>query len=290
MASKYHLDHPGHNVDKTPGVEKTPGVRKTPSVKDTLREIRKLQTDRRYRDAKGVFFIEGVRNFVQAVDHGHDIVVIVTSEKLLTAPLARKLVRQLRRDGVPTIRVTPEGFRNFSQTKRASGISAIVRQRWTPLKSVAPDTGLCWVVLGLVRSPGNLGTLIRTSEAVGGAGFILLDKRVDAYGPATVRASMGAHFRQKFIRTNHQALKRWIRTNHGHVVGASPDGASNFHHTRYPCPTLLFLGEERQGLSSQERSLCDDLVRIPMVGQADSLNLGVAGSLLLYEVFRARSS
>jgi TrmH family RNA methyltransferase len=261
----------------------------TQSVNGTLKEIRCIQADRRYRDGRGVYFVEGVRNFVQVVDHGHDIVVIVYSEKLLTAPLARKLVRRSRRAGIPTLRVSPDQFRTFSQTKRASGVSAIVRQRWTKLEEAEPASGLCWIVLGLVRSAGNLGTLIRTSEAVGGAGFILLDPAVDPYAQATVRASMGTHFGQAFISTCHQDFQRWIAENHCHVVGASPDGTKNFHLADYPRPTLLLLGEERQGLTSQQRALCHELVRIPMVGLADSLNLGVAGSLMLYEVLRANS-
>jgi RNA methyltransferase, TrmH family len=139
-----------------------------------------------------------------------------------------------------------------------------------------------------VRSPGNLGTLIRTSEAVGGAGFIFLGKRVDPFAPDVVRASMGAIFHQKFVRTTFNSLAPWIHRHHFHVVGASPDGATDLHQFDYPRSTLLFLGEERQGLTEQQRDLCQYLVRIPMVGMADSLNLAVAGSLLMYEVYRSR--
>jgi TrmH family RNA methyltransferase len=272
MVSKYHSDHDWTSVSKT------------------LNEIKRLQSDRRYRDARGAFFVEGVRNFVQASDNHFHLFCIIYSEKLLTAPLARKLVRRYRRAGVPTVRVTPEEFRRISQTQRASGVSAIVQQRWSRLKSAGSDTDLCWVILDQVRSPGNFGTLIRTSEAVGGAGFILLNRSVDPYLSVTVRATMGALFRQKFVRTNYQDLHRWLQRHNGSVVGASPDGPMNFHAFSYPRTTLLFLGEERQGLSPQQRSICDHLVRIPMVGQADSLNLGVAGSLLMYELFRARNS
>ena len=271
MAGQYHSDRPWISVNAT------------------LNEIKRVQIDRRYRDTRGVFFIEGVRPFVQAADNHFSLVVIVYSEKLLTNPIARKLVRRFRRSGVPTLRVSPETFRRFSQTRRASGVSAIVRQQWTRLKSVVPDSALCWVILGLVRSPGNFGTLIRTSEAVGGAGFVILDRAVDPYAPATIRASMGALFRQQFVRTNYQALQSWVQKHHAHVIGASPDGIKNFQQFTYPRTTLLFLGEEREGLSPQQRSMCDHLVRIPMVGQADSLNLGVAGSLLMYELFRARN-
>lgn len=272
MASKYKSGHLWNSVNKT------------------LNEIRKLQANRSYRDAQNTFFIEGVRNFVQVTENNFDIIVIVYSERLLIVPIVRKIVRQLRREGIPTVQVTPEQFRKISRTKRASGISAIVRQKWTRLETTLPDAGLCWVILGHVRAPGNFGTLIRTSEAIGGAGFILLDKRVDPYAPVAIRASMGSLFRQRFVRTNFQALQSWVKENHSQIIGASPDGPIDFHHFSYPKSNLLFLGEERQGLTNQARNLCDHLIRIPMVGTADSLNLGVAGSLLMYEVYRAASN
>lgn len=255
----------------------------------TVAQIEKLQTDRRYRDRTRSFFVEGIRNFVKAVEQGYAISTIIFSERLLTAPIARKLVRQLRRDGVPTLAVTPEQFRAISRTERASGVSAIAQQRWSPLQQISPEAGLCWIVLEEVRSPGNLGTLIRTSEAFGGAGFILLGNGIDPFAPDVVRASMGALYRQQFVRTDFEKLQRWV-SNHGCVVvGASPDGEVEIHRFDYPRATLLFLGEERKGLNSAQRNLCQKLVRIPMIGTADSLNLAVAGSLLLYEMHRAKS-
>ena len=143
-------------------------------------------------------------------------------------------------------------------------------------------------MLEAVRSEGNLGTLIRTSEAVGGAGFILVGPRIDPFDPAVVRASMGALFRQAFIRTTHGSLRNWLRRHRCRAVGASPDGSAELHRFDYPRPTILVLGEERGGLTPLQRELCSHLVRIPMVGAADSLNLGVAGSLLLYDVYRTR--
>ncbi|MDJ1185381.1 TrmH family RNA methyltransferase [Roseofilum casamattae] len=263
--------------------------RPSPRVTQTLAAIKRLQRDRTHRDTQGTFFIEGVRNFIRVADCDLKIETILYSENLLIAPLARKLVRQLRRSGTPTVRVSPEQFRSISQTDRASGIGAIVKQHWLPLESTTPQAGLCWIVLDRIRSPGNFGTLIRTLEAVGGAGFILLDRSVDPFAPDTVRASMGALFHQKFIRTNSRLLQSWIQQHRGRTIGASPEGRQSFHQCHYPQATLLCLGEERKGLSDRQRAICDDLVSIPMVGQADSLNVAVAGSLLIYEVFRSRN-
>ena len=192
----------------------------------------------------------------------------------------------MRRHGSKTINLTPEEFRSISQTERASGIGAIAYQHWSKLHHINPHSALCWVVLETVRSPGNLGTLIRTSEAVGGAGLILLGSQIDPFAPNAVRPTMGSLFRQKLVRTNFQSLHHWIRRHSCRVIGASPAGKINFHQFKYPRSTLLFLGDERKGLTQQQRDLCQYLVRIPMVGETDSLNLAVAGSLLMYEVYR----
>lgn len=251
-----------------------------------LTEIEKLQT-RAYREKSEKFYIEGVRNFIKAVDNGFDISAIIYSEKLLTAPLARKLVRNKRRNGILTINITPEQFRRISCTERASGIGAIVRQQWSNLKDISPKASY-WVVLETVRSPGNLGTLIRTGEAFGGAGFILIGNKIDPFDPDVVRASMSSLFNQKFVRTSYRALGHWLEHSCYTAIGASPDGSVDLHKFNYHQSTLLFLGEERQGLTQQQRELCQHLVRIPMIGAVDSLNLAVAGSLLMYEVYRSQ--
>jgi len=260
------------------------------NFKATLAIVKKIKTDRAYRDRHNLFFIEGVRNFVRLADNKFKFAVILYSEKLLTAPLARKLVRQLRRSGITTIKLTPEQYRHISNYPRASGIAAIALQHWSKLDSVSPCRNSCWVVLEKVNSPGNFGALIRTSEAVSGGGFILLGKSIDPFDPNVIRATMGALFEQNIIRTKHSSFKRWLNRHQCSVIGVSPDGKANFHQFKFPHKTLLFLGEEKRGLTSQQRELCQDLVSIPMTGKADSLNLAIAGSLLLYEVHRQTSS
>jgi RNA methyltransferase, TrmH family len=258
------------------------------SIDTTLRFIKKLQQARSPREQQKLFYVEGVRNFVQVTDNGFDTETIIYSDKLCTASLVRKLVRQHKRAGVTVLNVSPKAFRAISTTQRASGIGAIVKQKWTTLESITLDKPRCWIVLEKVQSEGNLGTLIRTSEAVGGEGFILLGNAVEPYAPTVVRVTMGSMFQQQFVRTTLEEFQHWIQHNHLTVLGASPDGATSFHNMVYPTTTFLFLGEERKGLTEGQRALCSQFLRIPMVGKADSLNLGVAGSLLLYEVFRSR--
>src|SRR5215831_12514442 len=212
-----------------------------------LAKILRLQDDRRYRDRYGLFFVEGVRNFVRAVDNRFAVDTLVYSERLLTKPLARKLVRRLKRDGVPYAPVSPEQFRSVSRTERASGVAAIVRQQVRRLEDIAPRNNECWTALGHVRSPGNFGTLIRTSAATGGAGFILVGDSIDPFDPVVVRATMGALFRQTFVRTSADRHSRWVKLHKLHVVGASPDGSEDYDRVRYFGPVLLFLGTERSG-------------------------------------------
>lgn len=255
-------------------------------IAPTLATIERLQYDRGYRDSRGLFFVEGARNFIAAVDNRFSIDTLLYSEKLLIHPLARKLVRRLKRAGVPFARVTPEQFRRVSRTERASGIAVLICQRVQRLDQVKLAEFGCWTALSHVRSPGNLGTLMRTSAAAGAEGFILIGDIIDPFDPAVVRATMGALFRQKLVRASIEQLRRWTRTNNLEVIGASPDGANDYRYVSYTRPALLMLGGERKGLSADQRSICDQIVRIPMAEGMDSLNVAVAGSLLMYEVFR----
>ncbi|MEM9427580.1 MAG: RNA methyltransferase [Pseudomonadota bacterium] len=255
-----------------------------------LRQTDTVQNNRHYRDRHQLFYVEGIRGFVQAVDTGFTIKRILFSDKLLINPVARKLVRQQRRAGVATVNLSPEAFRRIATHKRASGVAALIQQQWHDLSATDANQSLCWTLLDSVRSPGNLGTLIRTSAAIGGAGFILVGNSVDPYAPSVLRSAMGASFHQAFVRTDWASLRTWIAERDRPVIGASPGGSVPLHALpQLATAPLLVLGEERQGLSRRQSDLCKTLVRIPMQPGADSLNLGVAGGLFLYEIRRQRA-
>ena len=252
----------------------------------TLSEIERLQSNRVYRDSRGLFFIEGVRNFIAAVDHRFYVDTLLYSEKLLINPIARKLVRRLKRAGVQFARVTPEQFRIVSRTERASGVGAILRQQVQRLDQIKIDDRMYWTALSHIRSSGNFGTLVRSSAATGSSGFILLGDRIDPFDPAVVRATMGALFKQAIVRTTTEQLRRWVRRYDIEVVGASPNGDQDYREVTYTRPAVLMLGGERKGLTDEQRSLCDRIVRIPMAEGMDSLNVAVAGSLMMFEMVR----
>jgi TrmH family RNA methyltransferase len=206
-----------------------------------LSTIERLQSDRRYRDTNGLFFVEGVRNFIEAVDHRFSFDALIYSERLLTNPIARKLVRRLKRSGVPFARVTPEQFRRVSKTERASGVGAILRQQIQRLDQITLDKHQCWTALSHVRSPGNFGTLVRTSAATGAGGFILLGDSIDPFDPAAVRPTMGALFKQTLVRTTADQLRPGFE-NTAFKSLAPTDGPVGYHRVSYRVALLLLGG------------------------------------------------
>ena len=152
-----------------------------------------------------------------------------------------------------------------------------------------PDA--CWIALETIRSPGNLGTILRTCEAVGAAGLILLRPRgavIDPHDPDVVRASLGAVLSRRLVRATPSELRGWARRSDCVVVGATPKGSHDYRAVSYRRPVVLMLGDERKGLSPRQQALCDVTVRIPMAGRGDSLNVAVAAGVLLYEVQNQR--
>lgn len=264
-------------ADRSP----TGGLSEDPRVARIL-----LLRDREERDQSGLFYIQGVRFVHQAVVTGSPIETLVVCRPLLGSPVGQIIARRLKRAGTPCLKVGPDVFRQLSFAHDYQGIGAVVRQQWTPLSRARAAKGLCWVALRSVQAPGNFGTILRTCEAVGAAGLLLIGSTVDPYDPVTVRASMGAVLGRRFVRTDLLSVRKWVRRQNGLVVGTSPHGSIDYDAVRYRSPVILLMGNERTGLTEAELQLCDVVARIPMKGALDSLNLGVATSLMLYEVFR----
>lgn len=249
-----------------------------------IRRIRRLRI-REEREQTGLCYIEGLRFVDQAFSQGAIIETLVVARPLLDHPYAQRLVKRLHRSGIPILYVTPAILHGISLVNDPQGLGAVVKQRWKRLADIKIEDELCWIALSLVRSPGNLGTLLRTSEAVGGAGIILLDESTDPYDPTTVRATMGALFAQRLVRATIDEFVQWKQRNHCMLIGTSPSAKEDYHTITYRHPTILLMGEERKGLPIELQALCDLMVNIPMVGKSDSLNLAIATSVMLYEVF-----
>ncbi|SRR5579871_84385 len=254
-----------------------------------IQRIHRLRR-REARDQTGLYYAEGLRFVIQAIQHHAAIEALVICRPLLTNALAQRLVRQQRQLGVPVLDVTPHVMHQLAFVEDPQGIGAVVRQHWEALAGLTLRSELCWIALQTVRSVGNLGTILRTSDAVGGAGVILLGNDIDPYDPAAVRPTMGALYSQRLVRTTVAEFVRWKHQQRCMLVGTSPGAPTDYRALAYRPPTILLMGEERKGLTPELQALCDHLVRIPMVGESDSLNLGVATGVMLYELFNQHRS
>ena len=288
-----------------------------------IKAIRTL-SQRKRRQETGLFFAEGIRLAGEAVQTGADIEAVVFAPDLLRSDFGRDTVRRAGVEGVEILEVSAEVFRSLSGKDGPAGIGVVARQRWTALDEVevglggggasandvaandasaasdadanaaasdtvaadaaAADDALGWVVLEDVGNPGNLGSILRTCEATGAMGAILLGDTVDPYDPASVRGSMGAVFSQRIVRTSLEVLIQWKHRNGIPMIGTSDAATADYRSATYAPPLLLGLGGEQHGLSKQFMDACDTAVRIPMAGRADSLNLAVAAGVMLYEV------
>jgi RNA methyltransferase, TrmH family len=253
---------------------------------ERVKAIRALR-EKRNRDAGGTFFAEGRRVLQAAIQTGAVIEQVVLAPDRLDEEEA-ELVDQVVDLGVPLLEVTPEVFDVIAFREEAQSIGAVIRQRWEPLPSVA-ESRRCWLVLHDIQHPGNLGTLIRTCDAIGGDGVILTGRNTDPYHPMAVRATLGAIFSQRIVRATEAELAEWLPGSGCTVVGTSPDGDQDYRQVDYASrPVVIMGGNERIGITEEQIALCDSLVYIPMAGYVESLNLGIATALVLYEVLRQR--
>lgn len=248
----------------------------------TIKAIRALRT-RKGRAEQGTFFVEGLRIVGEAVQAGAEIKQIITAPDLLISPFGRETAIRAARGGATHIEVTKDVFASLSEKDGPQGIAAVIRQRWTALESLParPDR-LCYVALESPQDPGNIGTVLRTAEAVGAAGLILIGDSADPYDPGSVRASMGAVFDLPLVRADFEGFITWARGRGVRVIGTSGASQTDYRTVRYAPPQALLMGSEREGLSAGQQAACDVVVRLPMVGRSDSLNLAVATGVMLY--------
>ena len=266
-----------------------------------IKAIRAL-SQRKRRQETGLFFAEGIRLAGEALQTGADIETLVVAPELLRSNFGRDTVRRARDEDVEILEVGAEVFRSLSGKDGPAGIGVVVRQRWTALDDAGVGLGgsdastndvasadaaadtLGWVVLEDVGNPGNLGSILRTCDATGATGVILLGDPADPYDPQAVRGSMGAVFSQQIVRSSLEALIQWKRRLGIPMIGTSDAAPADYRTSNYHPPLLLCLGGEQHGLSREVMDACDAVVRIPMTGRADSLNLAVAAGVMLYEM------
>lgn len=253
----------------------------------TIKQIRRLR-ERKERQQSDLFFIEGLRIVGEAVAAGWDIEYLICAPQQLSSMFGMQLVHDFEHAGGRVLEVSNHVFDTLSLKEGPQGIGAVVHQQWCPIEAVSPVVDRLWIALDSVADPGNLGTILRTNDSSGGEGVILLDQSTDPYDPAAIRASMGAIFNQVLVKASFSEFSNWKKIRDVPIVGTSDKAANDYHQIRYPNPMVLLMGSERHGLQEHHLRLCDTTAAIPMIGKSDSLNLAVATSLFIYEIFNQR--
>ncbi|MCK5922341.1 MAG: RNA methyltransferase [Methylococcales bacterium] len=249
-----------------------------------IRQLRK----RSERIDRGIFYAEGNKIVAQAIKFKKSIQQGIVCPAILSSDMALETVAAMRKLGIPVSELSRKAFNGLSFKRNPSGIGAIIQSDVNSLEADTMIKSRGWVVLDGVGNAGNLGAIYRTCDAVGFGGVILTGNTVDPYHPDTIKASMGAIFTLKIIQADMSQLLAWKKPDM-FLVGTSGTASQTYREATYKTPTLIMMGSERLGLSPEQQAMCDEVVSIPMVGASDSLNLAVATSLMLYEVFHQTS-
>ncbi len=241
-----------------------------------VKKVRALR-QRNARAETGLFVVEGLHPVGEAVEAGWNVESILYTPDALGSRFANLL---LHRNASIVQPVSPEVMDSLADKENPQGVLAIVRQkRWA--FSDLPSARRT-VVLVSPQDPGNVGTILRTMDAVDADALVLADGGVDPYHPTGVRASMGALFWKPVIQTSFAELMKWSRAHDWQRIGTSAHAPTNYREFRPKEPWLLVLGSEQKGLSPEQQEACEVLISLPMRGRASSLNLAVAAGILLY--------
>ena len=246
----------------------------------TVKAVRALHL-RKERQESGLFLAEGLKIITEAVELGHAPRTLLFGPDA-AHPLLDKAITATEAGGGEVIEVTRDILEKVSRRENPQMVIGVFPQVFTPLEALEPESAACWVALDRVRDPGNLGTVIRTADAAGCGGVILVGDCCDPYSVEAVRATMGSVFAVKIARAEVEEFLTWRKTWPGSVVGTLLSATTDYRSAEYRRPALVLMGNEQAGLPPDLAAACDVAVKIPMRGRADSLNLSVATGIMIY--------
>jgi RNA methyltransferase, TrmH family len=256
----------------------------TSTANERIKSIRKLR-EKKFRSETGTFYIEGIRIVVEAMRSGKRVQTLIVAPELVQSPLVHEILEDAGKAHIELLEVSKEVFESFSLKEGPQGVAAVVQQCWDSLDEIDWTLPGLWVGLDAVADPGNLGTIMRTMDAVAARGILLIGPCTDPYDTSAIRASMGAAFALKFVKASVEEMQELKRQHGLFLVGTSDAASQDYQDVSYPQHMVLMMGSERQGLQKPLVDLCDQMVSIPMAGRSDSLNLAVATGVMLYEVY-----
>lgn len=253
----------------------------TSLANDTVKAVRALHL-RKTREETGLFLAEGLKIITEAVELGHAPRILLYGPEARDHPLLVKAARAAEAAGGEVLEVTRDILEKISKRENPQMVVGVFAQAFTPLNAIDPKSAACWVALQQVRDPGNLGTVVRTADAAGCGGVILVGDCCDPYSVEAARATMGSIFAVKIAKVSVQGFLSWRKSWPGSVVGALLSATVDYRAADYRRPVMILMGNEQQGLPPDLAAACDVAVKIPMRGRADSLNLSVATGIMIY--------
>jgi TrmH family RNA methyltransferase len=250
---------------------------------DTVKQLKSLR-DKKARREQGLFLAEGLRIIAEARDSGLLPEVLAFSAAGGLHPLAAEIVAATEAAGGDVIETTPDILAKMSGKENPQVLLGAFRQPRNRLADLDRSAAAVWIAAEKLRDPGNIGTILRTADAVGAGGLILIDDCADPYSVEAVRASMGAIFTQQVVQARWDEFLHWFRAGPGQLVGTSLKTDIDYLGASYEQPCFLLIGNEQAGLPQPYEAACDLLVKIPMAGRADSLNAAVAAAVVAFQV------
>ena len=249
----------------------------------TVKRLRSLR-DKKARREEGLFLAEGLRILAEARDSGRLPEIVAFSAEGARHPLAAEIIAATEAAGGDAIETDPDILSKMSGKDNPQMLLGAYRQPSTALERIDRSKAPLWIVAQALRDPGNIGTILRTGDAVGAGGLILIDESADAFSVEAVRASMGAVFTQEIATARWPEFIQWLRSGEGQLVGTSLKATHDYLDTDYRRPCFLLIGNEQQGLPGDYEAECDLLVKIPMAGRADSLNAAIAAAVMAFAI------
>ena len=262
-------------------------VKEVTSLSNPIIKDIKALSQKKGREETGTFMAEGLKLVIDALDLGWTVTTLVYAKNAKDKPLVAKVAARAVAAGGLVLEVSEKVLSAITRRDNPQMVVGIFKTQWKPLSAVRPEANQTYVALDRVRDPGNLGTIIRTADAAGASGVILVGDTTDPFSLETVRATMGSVFAVPLTRATEEEFLRWKKGSNAQVVATHLAGSVDYRTIDYSRkPVVLLMGNEQQGLPDTLAGAADALARIPQAGLADSLNLAVATAVMLFEARR----
>lgn len=269
------------------GARRVGQVKEVTSLSNPIIKDIKALSDKKHRDETKSFMAEGLKLVIDALELGFEIRTLVYAKNVKDKPqVVQAATKTVARGGL-VLEVSEKVLSSITRRDNPQMVVGIFTQRWTSLRDLKPKADETYVALDRVRDPGNLGTIIRTADAAGASGVILIGETTDPYSMETVRATMGSVFALPLVKASPADFLAWKKGAGVSVVATHLAGAVDYRTIDYgKKPVVLLMGNEQAGLPDALAREADALARIPQAGLADSLNLAIATGIMLFEARR----